>query len=123
MNKHELYDDIHRIMMLEDNWDDEGGLKPTEPIILNTINFLNYLCREHSHIINPEVNPVGNETIDLEFHHPTNNHYLLINFKEDSYSFYGCRDSKIRPIDDEINGTLATGAMNNELYIWIKNNL
>ena len=93
-------DESKSILNLEYSWDDEGASPISKVAYNRAIKFLRnynqYLNKKNIDFKIPEISPVGDGSVDLEWHLP--NSYLLINFKgidrEIAY-FYGNFNGKL----------------------------
>jgi hypothetical protein len=108
------------ILNLQDNWDDEGAIAPTSNTWSRATKFLrsNALkCYERTHIeiIPPDINAVGDGTIDL--HWRKYERSLLINIKRDPdlpATFYGSDSKK-----NEIEGSFDLQGKNEWILMWL----
>ncbi len=73
----------------KEHWDDENAKPINEKCFVEAINFLLYYLNNKIEIVDPEINPCPNGTIDISFRNEKNKARLLINFREDEFAWYG----------------------------------
>jgi hypothetical protein len=111
------------ILTLKEGWDEEDALPIDKAIWENATSFLSaYVKYVHQHcgvpLELPEINPVRDGSIDLEWR--TSRGRLLINFNKKNpqeASFYGDRYAD----EDSIKGNVGIKEVKEHLAIWMKN--
>lgn len=107
------------IQTLSDNWDDEGGVAVSLDLYKSAIGFLKkhalFVFKTFDKIIaEPDIVPVKDGTIDLEWHTPYAR--MLINIKNNNIaSYYGDNLSNL----NSIKGKVATDEVELFLATWM----
>lgn len=107
------------IQTLSDNWDDEGGVVVPLDLYKSAITFLKkyalFVYKTMDKVIaEPDIVPVKDGTIDLEWHTP--HARMLINIKNDNItSYYGDNLSNL----NSIKGKVATDEVELFLATWM----
>lgn len=115
--------EANSIVELPADWDGEGALQITKGVFEAAVGFLReYSCyisdNFHIQIEAPEINPVRNGSIDLEWH--TTNAQMLINIRHRDNEFYayyyGDRYQNRMPI----KGNVPLSEFSESLAVWMK---
>jgi hypothetical protein len=107
------------ILNLTDNWDDDGALKVPVNVYNNAILFLKkyvlVILNDLKTVISaPEINPVKDGSIDLEWHTPQAR--MLINVKKDEkIAYYGDNYNDF----NSIKGKVDTQSVQTFLAVWM----
>ena len=111
--------DAHSILNLVDNWDDDGAYKVPKNVYNNAILFLKryalFILNDLKIIISaPEINPVKDGSIDLEWHTP--NARMLINVNNTGkIGYYGDNFNDL----NSIKGKIAGESVQTFLAVWM----
>jgi hypothetical protein len=107
------------ILELTDNWDENGALKVSKDVYFTASTFLKkyglYILNDLETIISaPEINPVKDGSIDLEWHTP--HARMLINVRNNGeIAYYGDNNADL----NSIKGKIMADTIQKFLAVWM----